>query len=49
MECIKCMYNAQEYFHVKALKDLLFVSNQVTQYFFVMSFSIVNIFDIKSY
>ena len=25
--------DTKEYFHVKALKDLLFVSNQVTQYF----------------
>ena len=29
------------FFHVKALKDLLFVFNQVTQYFFSFSLSLI--------
>ena len=39
-DCSKCKYLTLLYFfHVKALKDLLFASNQVTQYFFLLGLS----------
>ena len=41
-------HNLKMISHIKALKDLLFVSNQVTQYFFFGLSPNVNKFDMKS-